>query len=151
MGPSTIVFYKDLTLKGLSLFFKILPISNTVVSAAYILATVHFLYPKLNLAPFSTWSTSCLPGLESPQALHRTKFSVLPLSTATGANKTTPLYVGTSFTHDIGFYSNRNISATHQIAWAGSLNPQIAWALRPLRTPVNRGTLPYKIPSVLVI
>ena len=36
-----------LTLRGLSLFFKILPISNTTVSAAYILATVHFLYPKL--------------------------------------------------------------------------------------------------------
>ena len=36
-----------LTLRGLSLFFKILPISNTGVSAAYILATVHFLYPKL--------------------------------------------------------------------------------------------------------
>ena len=31
----------------LSLFFKILPISNTGVSAAYILATVHFLYPTL--------------------------------------------------------------------------------------------------------
>ena len=36
-----------LTLRGLSLFFKILPISNTGVSAAYILATIHFLYPKL--------------------------------------------------------------------------------------------------------
>ena len=36
-----------LTLRGLSLFFKILPISNTVDSIAYILATVHFLYPKL--------------------------------------------------------------------------------------------------------
>ena len=36
-----------LTLRALSLFFKILPISNTGISAAYILATVHFLYPKL--------------------------------------------------------------------------------------------------------
>ena len=33
------------------MFFKILPISNTGDSAAYILATVHFLYPKLG--PFS--------------------------------------------------------------------------------------------------
>ena len=40
-----------LTLRGLSLFFKILPISNTGVSAAYILATVHFLYPKLGSFP----------------------------------------------------------------------------------------------------
>ena len=36
--------FSILTLNGLSLFFKILPISNTGVS---ILATVHFLYPKL--------------------------------------------------------------------------------------------------------
>ena len=36
-----------LTLRRLNLFFKILPISNTGVSIAYILATVHFLYPKL--------------------------------------------------------------------------------------------------------
>ena len=36
-----------LTLRGLSLFFKILPISNTGDSIAYILGTVHFLYPKL--------------------------------------------------------------------------------------------------------
>ena len=38
---------KLLTLRGLSLFFKILPISNTGDSIAYILATVHFRYPKL--------------------------------------------------------------------------------------------------------
>ena len=37
-----------LILRGLSLFFKILPISNTGDSIAYILATVHFLYPKLS-------------------------------------------------------------------------------------------------------
>ena len=37
-----------LTLRGLSLLFKMLP---TGVSAAYILATVHFLYP--NLGSFS--------------------------------------------------------------------------------------------------
>ena len=36
-----------LTLRGLSLFFKILPISNTGDSIAYILATIHFRYPKL--------------------------------------------------------------------------------------------------------
>ena len=36
-----------LTLRGLSLFFKILSISNTGDSIAYIVATVHFRYPKL--------------------------------------------------------------------------------------------------------
>ena len=36
-----------LTLRGLSLFFKILPFSNAGDSIAYILATIHFLYPKI--------------------------------------------------------------------------------------------------------
>ena len=36
-----------LTLRGLSSFFKILPISNTGDSTAHIFATVHLLYPKL--------------------------------------------------------------------------------------------------------
>ena len=36
-----------LTLRVLSFFFKILLISNTGASIAYILATVHFLYLKL--------------------------------------------------------------------------------------------------------
>ena len=39
--------FLTLTLRGLSLFFKILPISNTGDSITYILAPVHFLYPKL--------------------------------------------------------------------------------------------------------
>ena len=39
--------YIIITLRALSLFFKILPISNTGDSIAYNLATVHFLYPKL--------------------------------------------------------------------------------------------------------
>ena len=50
----TIIIIIKLTLRPLSVFFKILPISNTGISAANILATVgtvRFLYPKL--APFS--------------------------------------------------------------------------------------------------
>ena len=42
-----ISLFEVLTLRGLSLFFKILPISNTGDSIAYNVATVHFLYPKL--------------------------------------------------------------------------------------------------------
>ena len=51
--------------------------------------------------------------------------------------------LATSYTHDIGFYNKGHISATHQIVWAGSLNPQIvcvAIRLRPLPTPINRET-----------
>ena len=39
-----------------------------------------------------------------------------------------PLHVGTSYTNDFRFYSKGNVWATHQIAWAGSLKPKIAWA-----------------------
>ena len=61
----------------------------------------------------------------------------------------TPLHVGTSYTHNFGFCSKGNASATHQIAWVGSLKPQIAWVareLRPLRTPINGETPPLKFP-----
>ena len=42
-----LLWIRVLTLRGLSLFFKILPISNTGDSTAHILATVNLLYPKL--------------------------------------------------------------------------------------------------------
>ena len=46
--PKTRVIVMDvLTFRGLSLFFKIVPISNTSVSGVYILAIAHFLYFKL--------------------------------------------------------------------------------------------------------
>ena len=38
-----------LTLRELRLFLKILPVSNTGISATDILAAVHFLYRKLSL------------------------------------------------------------------------------------------------------
>ena len=62
------------------------------------------------------------------QALHRTyfKFSALPISAATRANKTTPLHVGTNYTHNFGFYIKGNDLATNQIVWAA-----------PLRTPIT--------------
>ena len=54
-GFSYLVVPTLLTLRGLCLFFKIFPISNTGDSIAYILATVHFLHPKHGF--FSpTWS-----------------------------------------------------------------------------------------------
>ena len=64
------------------------------------------------------------------------------LLSATRANKMTPLHDGTSYTHDFRFYSKGNVSASHKIAWAGSLNPQIVWAVRglyPLLNPPNMG------------
>ena len=66
---------KVLTLRAVSLFFKILPISNVGDSIAYIIGHRSLSLPK-------TWflfrhevllSPTCLPGLESPQALRRMK------------------------------------------------------------------------------
>ena len=59
----------------------------------------------------------------------------------------TPLHVGTSYTHDFGFYTKGNASATHQIAWVGSLKPLIAC---PLRTPLTGGHPPLKFPQYLL-
>ena len=53
--------------------------------------------------------------------------------------QTTPLHVGTSYTHNFGFYSKGNVSATHQMAW-------VAKGLRPLPTPFKGGALPLKFP-----
>ena len=108
--PST-----TLTLRGLSLFFKILPISNTGAYIAYILATVHFLCPKL--------------GSFSDMEYY---FYQLAYRDSKVPNR----FVGlnqrqcTSYTHDFGFYSKGNASGYRQNAWAGSLKPQIEWAAR---------------------
>ena len=59
----------------MSLFFKILPISNTGVYAAFFLATIHFLYPKLGSIfdmEYYIHLQICLSGLKSPQVLCRT-------------------------------------------------------------------------------
>ena len=55
--------------------FKILPISNTGDSIAYNVGTIHFLYPKPWLLSRRgvLLPPTCLPGLESPQALRRIK------------------------------------------------------------------------------
>ena len=77
------------------------------------------------------------------------KCSALPLLSGTGANKMTPLHVGSSYTHDFGFYSKGNASATHQSAWAGSLKPQIAWqrgGCTPFEPQLTRSNPPLKFP-----
>ena len=113
------------------------PISNTGLSAAYTLPTIHFLYPKLGSFSDMEYYFYQLAyrDLKVPKRfVGLIQMQCSPsFDCATGANKTTPLHVGTSYTHDFGFYSKENVSVTHQIAWAGSLKPQIAWAVRGLR------------------
>ena len=62
-----------------------------------------------------------------------------------GKKKMTPLHVGTSYTHDFGFYSKRTASGT-----------QIVWAVRgegaqPPSNPYWLEDTPFKIPPVLII
>ena len=106
-----------LTLRALSLFFKILPISKVGDCIAYILATIPqtwLLFRHEVLLP-PTWTR------KSPSTSYdQIKCSVLPLLTGTGANKMTPLHVGTSYTHDFRFHSKGNASGTHQSTWTGS-------------------------------
>ena len=141
-----------LTLTALSLFFKFLPISNTGDSIAYILATVHFLYPKLG--SFSDmehyfYQLAYRDSKVPKRFVGLNQMQCSPFFDCNCGNKMTPLHVGTSYTHDFRFYSKENASSTHQSTWAGSLKPQFAWAARgvcPLRTPINGGTPPFKIP-----
>ena len=88
------VFYilTILTLRALSLFFKILPNSNTGDSIAYNLATVHFLYPKI--------------GSFSDMEYHFHQLAYLDSKVP-------------SYTHDFRFHSKENASGTHQRVWAG--------------------------------
>ena len=77
-----------------------------------------------------------------------------PFLDCTWDKQNNPTTCATSYTHGIGFHSLVNILATHHNGWAGSQKTQIAWAvlgLRPLQTPLNRGTPHFKIPPVLVL
>ena len=125
-----------LTFRKLSLFFKIPTLASLMQISWPLFAFC--------ITPFLTWSTtssSLLTSTWKSQALHRTNSNaVFSLLTPTGANKTTPLHVGTSYTHHIGFHSKRNVSATHQIVW--SLNLPIARELCLIRISINRGTTP---------
>ena len=62
----------------------------------------------------------------------------------------TPLHVGTSYTHDFGFYSKGNASATHQSMWAVSLNHKLRgwWGIcTPFEPPLMGGHSPLKFPA----
>ena len=125
-----------LTLRGLSLFSKILPISNTGDSATYILATIQFLYRSFSDMEYYFYQLAYQDSKVPKRFVGLIQMQCSPSFDCNWANKTTPLHVGTSYIHDIRFYSKGNVSATHQIVWAGSLNLQIAWAARAV-PPLN--------------
>ena len=135
------------------MFFKILPISKTGVSAAYILATVHFLYPKLGSFSDMEYYFYQLVYRDSKVPKRFVGLIQIQCSPSFDCNwgkQNDP----TACWHQLHqqyqvFYSKGNVSATHRIVWAGSLNPQIVWAARglcPLQTPLMRGRPPLKFP-----
>ena len=138
-----------LTLRGLSLFFKILRISNTGVSIAYILATVHFLYTKLGsfsnmeyyiyqLAYRDSKVHKRFVGLNQMQCSHSFDWNWGKQNDPTACwHQLHPRFR----------VVQGNTSGTHQSTWAGSMKPQFAWAARrlcPLPTSINGGTHPLK-------
>ena len=134
-------------LRGLSLFFKILPISNTV----------RFLYPKLGSFSDMEYYFHQLAYRDSKVPKHFVGLNQMQCSPSFDGNwgkQNDPTACWhTNYTHDFWFYSKGNASGTHYSMWAGSLKPQFAWAARglhPLQTPINGGT-PFKIPPIVVI
>ena len=93
------------------------------------------------LAMIATWLlfrygvvllATCLPGPESSQC---ERFSVLSLLTQLGQTKR-PHYLLVPATPTILSFLASEMPRLHtQIAWAGSLKPQIAWALPPPYNP----------------
>ena len=131
-----------LTLGGLSLFFKILPISNTGVSAAYILATVHFLYPKLGSFSDMEYYFYQLAYRDSkvPKRFIRlTQTQCSPAFDCNWGKQNNPTACWHQL-HPRFQVLQQGKCLSYQPDWVGGEG------LRPLPTPVNGGTPPFKIP-----
>ena len=147
--PQTRVIIMDvLTHRGLSLFLKTVPISNI----AYILATVHFLYPKLGTFFDMEYYICQFANRDSKvptRFVKLNKMQCFPYSDWNWGKQNDP----TACWHQL----HRRFQVLQQgkcLSYAldhmGRVNePPIALAARglcPLRTPINRGTTPFKIP-----
>ena len=135
-----------LTLTGLSLFFKFLSFSNTGDSIAYTLATIHFLYLKLDSFSDMEYCFYHLAYLDSKVPKCFVGLNQMKCSPSFDWN-----YDLTACLYQLHprFYSKGNASGTHQSAWAGLLKPQIVWAVRGLHPPptlINGGTPLLKFP-----
>ena len=141
-----------LTLRGLSLFFKIVSISNTADSTVYILATVHFLYPKLSSSSDIEYYFYQFAYRDSKVPKHFVGLNQMQRSPSSDWNwgkQNDPTACWHQLRPRFLVYSKVNASGTHQSAWTGSLKPQFAWAamgLHSLRTTINGGTPPLEFP-----
>ena len=108
------------------------PISNTGVSAAYILAPVHFLYPKLGSFSDMEYYFYQLAYRDSKVPKRFVGLIQMQCSLSFDCNwgkQNDPTACWHQLHPRFQVYSKGNVSATHQIASVGSLKPQIAWAV----------------------
>ena len=121
------------SLRGLSLFFKILPISNTGVSIAYILATVHFLYPKLGSFSDMEYYFYQLVYWDSKVPKRFVGLNQMQCSPWNWGKQNDPTACWFQLHPRFRVLQHASAIATHQSTWA-------ARGLCPLRTPINEGT-----------
>ena len=147
-----------LTLRGLSLFFKILPISNTGVSAAYILATVHFLYPKVgsfsDMECYYFYQLAYRDSKVPKRCVGLNQMQCSPSFDWNWGKQNDPTACWDQLHPRFRVLQQGKCLSYPPDSWAESLKPQIPWAARglcPLRTHINGGTPPFKIPPVLII
>ena len=139
----------SLTLRGLSLFFKILPISNTSYSIAYILATVHFLYPKLGSFSDMEYQLAYQDSKVPKRFVGLNQMQCSPSFDWNCARQNDPTACWYQLHPQFQVLHQGKCLRNHQSAWAGSLKPQFVWVARglcPLQTPINGGTPPLKFP-----
>ena len=134
-----------LTLRGLSLFLKMFPISNTGVSAAYILATVHFLYPKLGSFSDMEYYFYQLAYRDSKvpkRFVGLIQMQCSPSFDCNWAKQNDPTACWHQLHPRLLVLQQWKCLSYPPDCVGGSLKPQNAWAAR--------GTAPFKIPPVLV-
>ena len=147
----------SLTIRGLSLYFKILPISNTGDSIAYNVATVHFLYPKLGSfsdMEYYFHQLACWDSKVPKRFIRSNQMQCSPsFDCGTGANKMTPLHVAPATPTISGFTARKMPQVPTRARGRGRKmqNSSAAWGLCPLRSPaLTGGHPPLKFPPSLL-
>ena len=127
---------------------SILPISNTGVSIAYILATVHFLYPKLGSFSDMEYYFYQLAYRDSkvPKRFVGLNQMQCPSFDCNWGKQNDPTACWHQLHQRFQVLQQGKCLSYPPEAWAGSLKLQIARGLHPLRTPINRGHTPLKFP-----
>ena len=151
------VHERILTLRGQILFFKILPISNTGVYAAYILATVQFLYSKLGSFSDMEYYFYQLAYRDSKVPKRFVGLNQVQCSPSFDWNwgkQNNPTACWDQLHPRFRVLQQRKCLSYPPDCVGGVTETQNCVGGEgsvPLPTPINGGTPPYKIPPVLII